>query len=166
MVCTMDWDFSKIGDILREAAQVPSDAQRSRHDQHPSDWSRSRQDLHRYSGHNVPGQLWNCYKNTKNEKQNSMDLRKKLEGLLRPSMTEERLNELLLLLEQERIQLQRERDERIALGGYRDEEEDDYDEEENAEKSEDEEDDDEEEEEESDELSDPVEQLKITEENI
>ena len=41
VVCTMDWDFNKIGDILREAARVPSDGPRSRHDQHPSDWQRS-----------------------------------------------------------------------------------------------------------------------------
>ena len=120
VVCTMDWDFNKIGDILREAARVPSDGPRSRHDQHPL----SR--LDRYSGNNVPGQLWDCYKNKKKEKTSSMNLRTKLEGLLQPSTTDERLQQLLLLHQQERTQLQMERHDKIAMGRDPDEEEQDY----------------------------------------
>ena len=117
VVCTMDWDFNKIGDILREAARVPSDAPRSRHDQ---------RSLDRYSGNSVPGQLWNCYKNKKKEKKSSMNLQKKLEGILEPSTTDERLQQLKLWHEQEITQLQMDRDARIATGGDPDEEEHDY----------------------------------------
>ena len=120
VVCTMDWDFNKIGDILREAARVPSDGPRSRHDQHPL----SR--LDRYSGNNAPGQLWDCYKNKKRENKSSMNLQTKLEGLLQPSTTDERLQQLLLLHQQERTQLQMERHARIAMGRDPDEEEQDY----------------------------------------
>ena len=116
VVCTMDWDFNKIGDILREAARVPSDGPRSRHDQHPLS-SVTGRPLDRYSGNNVPGQLWNCYKNKKKEKTSSMNLQTKLEGLLQPSTKKKRWQQLLLLHQQERTQLQMER---------HDEEEQDY----------------------------------------
>ena len=55
-----------------------------------------------------------------------MNLQTKLEGLLQPSTTDERLQQLLLLLQQERKQLQMERHNRIALGRDPDEEEQDY----------------------------------------
>ena len=117
VVCDMDWDVNKIGDLLLDAARAPGDRPRSRQGQ---------RSLHTYSGKNFPGQLWDRYKNRRNEDRSSMSLEAKLQGLLQPSTTPERLNEMLVMLQQKREQFKSERKDRIARGGNPDEEEQDY----------------------------------------
>ena len=84
VLCEMTWDFDKIGEIITEAARDPAERPRSRHGDHSLD---------RYSGNNFPGQLWDTYKSKSNGNE-SVDLQTKLESLLRPSTTMERLGEL------------------------------------------------------------------------
>ena len=82
MLCEMPWDNNSIGDILKAAARLPQEPQ-------------SRQKgLDTYSGKNVPGQIWSCYKSKKNEKLDDVTLEKKLHDLLAPSTSWARLDEL------------------------------------------------------------------------
>ena len=83
VACQLIWDFYSIGDILTDAARDPKQRPRSRQDGPVFDV---------YCGEkngetcNVPGQLWDKFKNKKNEK-GSVSLETKLKGLLLPSTT-------------------------------------------------------------------------------
>ena len=82
MLCEMPWNFDRIADILTAAARDLSERPRSRHDD---------DSLDTYSGKHVPGQLWDKYKSKFNEKK-LVDLKTKLESILEPSTTKERLD--------------------------------------------------------------------------
>jgi hypothetical protein len=88
----MPWDFDRIGEIIKEAAREPSQEPRSRHGDNSLD---------RYSGNNVPGQLWDKYKIGQKSENGSIGLREKLESLLAPSTTKDRLEALRRNAEEE-----------------------------------------------------------------
>ena len=84
MPCKLPLDFDRIGTVLTEAVRDPTERPRSRHDGALFDT---------YSGKSVPGQLWNKYKNRRNEK-GKVGLREKLECLLSRSTTSAQLEAL------------------------------------------------------------------------
>ena len=87
MQCEMPWNFDRIGEIIRVAANddLIGPGPRSRYDDNSLDT---------YSGQNTPGQLWWKYKNKRHEKKHEFSLKKKLEGLLQPSTSQDELDRL------------------------------------------------------------------------
>jgi hypothetical protein len=95
VVCDLKgYGFHNIGEILREAASAPSTWPRSRPD--------GVQPLDVFTGQNTPGKPWHCFKSKHKEaKKGRVPLQQKLEGLLAPSTSQERLYELWANLNRE-----------------------------------------------------------------
>ena len=83
VACQLTWDYYSIGDILKDAACDPKQRPRSRPDGPVFDVYCGEKNG---STFNVPGQLWDKFKNKRHEK-GSVNLKTKLEGLLLPSTT-------------------------------------------------------------------------------
>ena len=86
--CDMPWQIDCLPDLLQKAAGPQSRRDEEGHMGTEGRW------LDTYSGNNVPGQMWNCYKSKRNEKSGQCTLKEKLEDLLRPSTTKNQLGEL------------------------------------------------------------------------
>ena len=96
--CNMPWDFENIGDLLKAAACSPQGPQ-LRQEGNRSGTANAAgptngPTLHTYGGNSVPGQSWFCYRSWKGEKVDQMDIRNKLEDLLRPSTSEPQLRNI------------------------------------------------------------------------
>ena len=88
----MPWDNRWVGDILTAAARLPQEPQ-----------SLVQRGFDTYSGQNLPGQIWSCYKSKKNEKLNDVTLEKKLRDLLAPSTSRDRLDELTTTAQNKKV---------------------------------------------------------------